>query len=615
MPLLYPDSIINASGGFVEGIRGPWSSVSAFFTGIPELYRKPGQEFLVEIPGGYEEYRLVGGVQEINAVPVSQTSTSNVSFWISPSVNTIVDTLPATPADEYRVIHEGIIKQYSSDTDTWTDVYGGTGITLQPAMAVIVNEVTIDSIQYINQLYVYEKTSVDPDPEVFEWVRKDPTAVSPNWDLHYTSFIDSKRVARDATGQVDMRAILNSGLYRINTDISNLPAEVIALDPPEVAFLEVHYINDDNIMYKLSTSTNMYIQVKADGVFGTWNEWRGPSGLDGVNPQLRINSSTNFLQWKLVTDVDWIDLLDMNTLQGASGKEVELRRSGGYVQWKYTTDLTWLNLIPLVDIQGDPGADGADGRNIELNKGTTHIQYRLVGDPFWIDLIAISELVGPAGPQGPQGTPGSDGAEVVQAEFVGDDIVFTKDDTTTFTIVGGRLAIKGDDGEIPSFRLEERLLQYKFAADVSWTTLADLTNYLSKQSNTELEGTGLRILRINDVGGVEAVETIEYSNILPYPNLEVTEDFILNSTLNGATILVNSTNPVMCTIPLGLLTSPNLSFSCNVVQMNTGVLTVNAQPGVSLLSPRSDTQARTRYSILTIIKLSNDVFLLGGDIA
>lgn len=41
---------------------------------------------------------------------------------------------------------------------------------------------------------------------------------------------------------------------------------------------------------------------------------------------------------------------------------------------------------------------------------------------------------------------GDTGASIVSGSFVGNDIVFTKDDATTVTITNGKTTLKGDTG-------------------------------------------------------------------------------------------------------------------------------------------------------------------------
>lgn len=53
---------------------------------------------------------------------------------------------------------------------------------------------------------------------------------------------------------------------------------------------------------------------------------------------------------------------------------------------------------------------------------------------------------GDIGDKGSKGDTGDDGATIISAEFVGDDMVFTKDDATTVTIIDAKIDLKGDQG-------------------------------------------------------------------------------------------------------------------------------------------------------------------------
>lgn len=78
----------------------------------------------------------------------------------------------------------------------------------------------------------------------------------------------------------------------------------------------------------------------------------------------------------------------------ADGKSVEMQMSGGFIQWRLVGNSTWTNLIATSSLVGAPGANA---RNIEMQKGSTAIQWRLTGDSNWIDLITIASLKGDPG--------------------------------------------------------------------------------------------------------------------------------------------------------------------------------------------------------------------------
>ena len=55
--------------------------------------------------------------------------------------------------------------------------------------------------------------------------------------------------------------------------------------------------------------------------------------------------------------------------KGDDGESVELRVAGGYIQWKNTGDTSWRNLISVELLKGAPGKDGKDG--VSITEGNT----------------------------------------------------------------------------------------------------------------------------------------------------------------------------------------------------------------------------------------------------
>lgn len=122
----------------------------------------------------------------------------------------------------------------------------------------------------------------------------------------------------------------------------------------------------------------------------------GANGADGRDPEFQ--ASATHLQYRLTGDTEWVDLLPLSSLQGPAGdngREIELQASATHIQYRYTGDATWTDLIALSALkgdQGDAGADGADGVPVEFQASATHVQWRLVGAATWIDLVPLSEI-------------------------------------------------------------------------------------------------------------------------------------------------------------------------------------------------------------------------------
>jgi len=76
-----------------------------------------------------------------------------------------------------------------------------------------------------------------------------------------------------------------------------------------------------------------------------------------------------------------------------NGKSVELRATEDFIQWRMVGQDTWTDLVALTDITGGIGPA------TEYRNNGSFIQYRPVGtdpDAEWFDLIAVSAITGPA---------------------------------------------------------------------------------------------------------------------------------------------------------------------------------------------------------------------------
>lgn len=116
----------------------------------------------------------------------------------------------------------------------------------------------------------------------------------------------------------------------------------------------------------------------------------GPAGADGRD--IIIRNDGTYLQWQYDGDVAWTNLVALSSLQGAdgingldgvdgadgaagtNGREVEMRFDSvsGYIQWRLLGDELWLNLVDVVtlanagvDISGKADkVEGATGGNL-----------------------------------------------------------------------------------------------------------------------------------------------------------------------------------------------------------------------------------------------------------
>ena len=96
---------------------------------------------------------------------------------------------------------------------------------------------------------------------------------------------------------------------------------------------------------------------------------------------------------------------------GADGRSAEFRASGGYLQWRLVGDTSWTNLLPLSDItgpagpEGSPGSAGKDGVSPTVFVSTITGGHRLTitdaGGTKTVDIMNGED--GPAGSAGEAG--------------------------------------------------------------------------------------------------------------------------------------------------------------------------------------------------------------------
>lgn len=98
------------------------------------------------------------------------------------------------------------------------------------------------------------------------------------------------------------------------------------------------------------------------------------------------------------TELGWGDARPIDA--GPPGPAIEMQVSGGFIQWRVVGDTAWINLIDVADLKG------ADGQEVELRKTATHIQWRL-GIGAWTDLVSLADLKGPQGDKGDTGDTGN----------------------------------------------------------------------------------------------------------------------------------------------------------------------------------------------------------------
>jgi hypothetical protein len=137
----------------------------------------------------------------------------------------------------------------------------------------------------------------------------------------------------------------------------------------------------------------------------------GGDGVDGKTPELRNNGT--YIQWRYVGDVAWIDLVALSTITGpqgiqgvqgtqgiqgvqgtagTNGKNVEMQTSATHVQWRLVGDATWIDLVTLESLRGPQGLPGNDGADADPADITAAVDAK-----FMIDADSVEEAAAPDG--------------------------------------------------------------------------------------------------------------------------------------------------------------------------------------------------------------------------
>lgn len=138
--------------------------------------------------------------------------------------------------------------------------------------------------------------------------------------------------------------------------------------------------------------------------------------------QVEFNATDTFVQWRLVGDENWQDLVALSTIKDADAREIQLRSTTTHLQWRYVGQITWSNLISLNLLTGPQGSTGPAGpqgpQGIQGPQGPTGPagpqgpagETIFGGPPGPQGETGAQGPQGPAGDPGPQGPPGASGA-------------------------------------------------------------------------------------------------------------------------------------------------------------------------------------------------------------
>ena len=145
------------------------------------------------------------------------------------------------------------------------------------------------------------------------------------------------------------------------------------------------------------------------------------TGLATASSMWILNGSTDYVSNTLPKDdlSKWVEFVAPAGADGVGGKNVEMRNSGTVIQWRLVGNATWTDLVAVADLKGakgDPGNTGANGKSVLATTGAPANGFGTDGD-FANDAdaqVMYGPKAGgtwPAGKsyKGTNGTPGTNG--------------------------------------------------------------------------------------------------------------------------------------------------------------------------------------------------------------
>lgn len=184
------------------------------------------------------------------------------------------------------------------------------------------------------------------------------------------------------------------------------------------------------------------------------------SGSEGEAYAVGTESENIIYIWGVDTG-DWTPIGSLQGPQGIAGEDgraAEFRASGGYLQWRLVGDTSWTNLLPLADITGPAGSDGdAGAAGKDGVSPTVSVQKITGGHRLTITDATGSKTVdildGATGQTGATGDPGAAGQDGVSptvsiSTIEGGHRISVTDagGTKTFDVMDGADGKSGADG-------------------------------------------------------------------------------------------------------------------------------------------------------------------------
>jgi hypothetical protein len=199
------------------------------------------------------------------------------------------------------------------------------------------------------------------------------------------------------------------------------------------------------------------------------------------------------------------------------GKTVEFQVSGGYIQWRLLGDENWINLISVAALTG------AAGKSVEMNNNGNYLQWRLAGDTNWINLVALSALKG------------ADGRGISNTSYNAGTGVLTITDTDATSYQTGDL--RGATGKSAYQSYVDTTTDNPVLTQQQWSNVySTKENSANKQNSLAPDGTGVKfptvdaILKVNVLTASAIAETYALQLNVP-TNILNTLPSGVNSTL------------------------------------------------------------------------------------
>ena len=120
---------------------------------------------------------------------------------------------------------------------------------------------------------------------------------------------------------------------------------------------------------------------------------------------------------------------------------------------------------------------------------------------------------------------------------------------------------------------------------------------------------------INDNGVTKSIPALDIKNFAlagsdENLNNQVETTYLLKSTDNGKVITLNNDSDITLTIP----NSFGDGFNCTIVQKGAGKIIIEGTAGVQLLNRENRSESCGQYSVIRIINIGDNIYILSGDL-